>query len=78
MAACAIAGVIIGSVGLRTWRKQLEGKARFEVARAFVRAAYEFEDRFLNLRKRFLYGSEIPLDENTGRPSTDPARIYSA
>jgi len=42
----AIAVAVFAWIGLRTWRRELTGKARFETARSMMRLGYELKDAF--------------------------------
>lgn len=73
---CAIIGAIVGVVGLFTWRKQIKGNAHFETARNLARSAYSFHETFLYLRSRFMYASDLPIDEETGQRSPRVDLVY--
>lgn len=61
--AVAIAAAITGTVavlGLQSWRKELQGRADFEVARNMVRAAYKLRDTLASCRSPFTAAHEFP------------------
>lgn len=55
----AVVGAAVALVGLQTWRKQLEGRTEYELARRFLRAALEARDAIENVRRPMMLGGEI-------------------
>ena len=55
-ATTAIAAVI----GLKSWSRELKGKAEFEVARNLIRATYKVRDELQNCRSPFVSAYEFP------------------
>jgi hypothetical protein len=58
VAVATVAGVVIASLGLRTWRAQLEGTAHFDLARRLLLTVYELRDAIDNVRHPFLSSGE--------------------
>lgn len=49
---------IVAILGLTQWRKELQGKARFEAARKLAYLAYQFRDQYKNARGKLIAASE--------------------
>ena len=65
--------------GLRSWRRELEGRAHFDVARGLIKAAFRLRNELERARSRFIHASEFPETFNVGSSSTPPeetARAY--
>jgi len=58
VALSALAVAIIGFIGLRQWREELTGKAKFEVARKIVTLSFQFRDEFGRARSPLTFGGE--------------------
>lgn len=56
----AITTVIVAISGLKSWRKELRGKADFEVARGLIRATYKLRDEITYSRSPFTSANEFP------------------
>lgn len=52
-ALAAIAAVVIGFLGLRTWRHELHGRADFDLARRVMRCVYEIRYEIRRIRDIF-------------------------
>ena len=50
----------VAVIGLKNWRKELKGKAEFEVARNLIRATYKLRDELQNCRDPFISAHEFP------------------
>lgn len=55
----AAVGTIVAILGLRTWRKQIAGKAEYELATRLLRAIYTVRDRVNSLRAPFISAGEM-------------------
>lgn len=55
----SIAGVIIAYLGLATWRRQLKGKAEYELARRLLKAAFNVRDALTSVRNDLMAPSEV-------------------
>lgn len=55
----AIVGIFVAILGLRTWRKQLAGKAEYELATRLLRAIYTVRDRVNSMRAPFISAGEM-------------------
>jgi len=71
----AIAVAIAASVGIRTWRKELTGKAKFEVARNIMQLASKLRDDFGRARNPLTYhpfesADRVPKASETAAEST--------
>jgi hypothetical protein len=51
---------IVAVIGLRSWRRELEGKAKFEVARDLIRATYRLREAIQRCRLPTVGASELP------------------
>ena len=61
--AVAIAATVTGTVavlGLQSWRRELQGRAEFEVARNLARATYKLRDALASCRSPFTAAHEFP------------------
>lgn len=69
----AVAVVIFAWLGLRTWRKELVGRARFETARRMWRSVSECKDNFEWVRNPLMKSPEwadrAPQASETGKES---------
>ena len=50
---------VIAIIGLQTWKKQLQGKTEYELARRLLRAVYKTRDAIKLVRNPFASASEI-------------------
>ncbi|ORT52207.1 hypothetical protein ST37_02415 [Vibrio sp. qd031] len=62
LAGAAITTAIVAYQGLKSWRRELEGKAEFEIARALVLATYKLRDSLKLVRSPWIHGHEFPDD----------------
>ena len=58
IAAATVTGAVIATFGLKTWRKQLEGSAHFELARRLLLEVYRVRDSVQAVRHPFMEPSE--------------------
>jgi len=59
----SVAAIVTASVaiyGLRSWKKELSGKANFEVARGLIRSTYRLRDEISYGRSPFTSAHEFP------------------
>ena len=56
--ACAIGVAVIAFFGLRTWRKELAGKAKFALARDVMLLGFKLKAHFEDARNPFTYSTE--------------------
>jgi hypothetical protein len=61
IAAMVTAGAAVS--GLRTWKRELKGKAEFEAARGLARATYKLRDELGYARAPFIRGNEFPAED---------------
>jgi hypothetical protein len=70
-----ISVIIIGIVGLTTWRRQLKGTSEYEVAKKAILLTYEVELSIQGVRNPMLH---LPKDEvEAGRQLEAEQKIYS-
>jgi len=50
----------VAVIGLKSWSRELKGKAEFEVARNLIRATYKLRDELQNCRSPFVSALEFP------------------
>lgn len=60
-AVSALGTVLVAFVGLSTWKKELKGKSRFELAKETLKAVYKVRDGFNYVRSR-LFSYEWPQE----------------
>ena len=56
----AVGGFFIALFGLKTWRKELKGKAEYDLARRILKAVYKIRNSIRNVRNPTMSGAEIP------------------
>jgi hypothetical protein len=61
----ALIGVYIAFSGLRTWRKELKGKAEYQKAKDVLKAVYRVKDAFMVVRSPWMDSRSCP--QGTGR-----------
>lgn len=54
-----LAGMLVATRGLSTWRRQLRGQSEFETARKVLRSAYRYRDALLAVRSPMFWHSEL-------------------
>lgn len=71
--------------GLKSWQRELKGKAEFEAARNLVRSTYKLRDELRNCRSPFVSAGEFPESYRgaLGKHSTEEeleawAHVYKA
>lgn len=52
-------GGAVAITGLRTWKKQLQGTSKYELARRTLKATYQLKDAINDLRYSGIYNYEI-------------------
>jgi len=62
LSVAAIITVLVAISGLKSWKKELRGKADFEVARGLIRATYKLRDEITYSRSPFTSVNEFPED----------------
>lgn len=60
LAVAALATVSVAVYGVKSWSRELRGKASFEVARGLIRATYKFRDELGYSRSPWTSASEFP------------------
>ncbi|MGO2236118.1 MAG: hypothetical protein ACTH5B_18805 [Marinomonas sp.] len=60
LSVAAITTVFVAMSGLKSWKKELRGRADFEVARGMIRATYKLRDEMGYSRSPFTTASEFP------------------
>lgn len=59
IAAAAVTGAIVAVAGLKTWKRQLRGRAEYELARRLLKAAYELRDSIVSFRRPMMWVEEM-------------------
>lgn len=70
--ALALAGVttaVVAVLGLKSWSRELRGKAAFEVARGMARAAYKLRDEITLCRSPLVRAGEFPEGYQSQAPN---------
>lgn len=70
-----IGALIIGGLGLFTWRRQLRGTSEYEVAKKAILKTYEVQQALQTVRNPMLYLSKEEVE--AGRRLEEEQRIYS-
>lgn len=68
----ALAGVWIASQGLRTWKRQLQGTARFDACRKFYEACLRWRDAMATARSPMISASEMASAMEAKQEKLDP------
>ncbi len=58
--AAAIVTAIVAICGLKSWSRELKGKAEFEIARSLIRATYKLREALRSSRSPFTSAGEFP------------------
>ncbi|GAB5391154.1 MAG: hypothetical protein Altm2KO_30260 [Alteromonas macleodii] len=70
-----ISAIVIGAIGLNTWRRQLKGTSKYEVAKKAILLTYEIEQAIQGVRNPMLH---LPKDEvESGRRLEAEQQIYA-
>ncbi|WP_258544318.1 hypothetical protein [Alteromonas lipotrueae] len=70
-----ISAIVIGAIGLTTWRRQLKGTSEYEVAKKAILLTYEIEQAIQGVRNPMLH---LPKDEvESGRRLEAEQQIYA-
>lgn len=56
----AMITVILAVYGIKSWRRELAGKTRFDIARRLLQATYRIREEFWGVRSRFITAAEFP------------------
>jgi len=56
----AVSAIYIGFAGLNSWKKQLKGKAEYELSRRILKEIYAYRDAIKNLRFGVILPHEMP------------------
>lgn len=77
----AIAVALLAWLGLKTWKRELTGKARFETARNMMRLGFELKANFGWVRhpitKSYEYADRTTQDEESGGESQELNEWYA-
>lgn len=60
LSCAAIVTAIVAILGLKSWSRELHGKAGFDTARLLIKATYRLRDEVQSCRSPFVSGSEFP------------------
>ncbi|WP_197911924.1 hypothetical protein [Kineobactrum salinum] len=70
-----VGALAIGILGLNTWRRQLHGTSKFEVAKNILTTTYKIEDAIQAVRSPMLHLRKEGVEE--GRTLEEEQRIYA-
>jgi gas vesicle protein len=70
LSCAAIATAIVAILGLKSWSRELRGRASFETAKSLVRATYRLRDELQSCRSPFVTSSEFPDDYDVSGPKS--------
>ncbi|QPB83540.1 hypothetical protein CWC22_011300 [Pseudoalteromonas rubra] len=62
LSGAAITTATVAILGLKSWSRELKGKAEFEVGRALILATYKLRDELKYARSPWICGYEFPED----------------
>ena len=62
VAVAAATTAVVAVLGLTRWKRELTGKAEYEVARVLIRAVYKVREELANARATFVSAHEFPTD----------------
>jgi len=62
LSGAAITTATVAIIGLKSWSRELKGKAEFEVGRALILATYKLRDELKHARSPWISGHEFPED----------------
>ncbi len=62
LSGAAITTATVAILGLKSWSRELKGKAEFEVGRALILATYKLRDELKYARSPWISGYEFPED----------------
>jgi hypothetical protein len=69
--ACAAAvTATVALLGLKSWSRELRGKAEFDVARSLIRSTYRLRDEIQSSRSPLVSGHEFPADYGSSGQKT--------
>lgn len=74
-AIAAVAAVVIGFLGLMTWRHELHGRADFDLARRVLRGVYEIRNQISHIRNIFNIFSPEFIDAQYERLNTKASEL---
>lgn len=73
VAAAAVTAAVVGILGLRSWRRELHGRAAYDQARRLMRAVYKVRNAVQFVRRGLIGGDEWPADApGTLQGAVDP------
>lgn len=78
IAGTTITGAVVAVMGLRTWRKQLKGRAEYDLARRLLRATLELRDAIQDLRRPLMSAGEIAAAAEEAGVEIDPQGVDNA
>jgi len=55
----AIITAFVATIGFKNWKRELKGKAEFEIARGLIRATYKLRDELQGCRSSFFSANEF-------------------
>lgn len=73
----AVVVAVVAFFGLRTWRKELAGKAKFDVARNIMRLGFKFTDDFQAARNPFTWLGEYDSRQQQENESEAESRVLN-
>jgi hypothetical protein len=74
LAISAIVVSILGFIGLQQWKRELNGKSKYEIARELAKLAFKYRDSYNSARNLFTY-SEESTDRKKDEKETEQIRF---
>ena len=68
--------ILFAFLGYGKWKKELKGKAKYELARSSLKALYSFRDGFKGLRNPFTFSGELPPNYKPLNPNEEEEEQY--
>jgi hypothetical protein len=78
LSGAAITTATVAILGLKSWSRELEGKAEFEVGRALILVTYKLRDQLKYARSPWISGHEFPVNYSANSKGTTPKKEADA
>ena len=72
----AVLATIFAYIGLNTWRKELKGKAEYQLAKDVLKSVYKVRDAFHHVRNPAIFAYEYPEEMRDYSGNLKPEKDY--
>lgn len=72
----AVLATIFAYIGLNTWRKELKGKAEYQLAKDVLKSVYKVRDAFRHVRNPAIFSYEYPEEMRDYSGNLKPEKDY--